>query len=269
MGIQKEKIIKDYKNGLSLRKLEVKYNISKGILRRKIIPKKIIRNYSEASTNAHSMYKESFKHSQESKKKMRKSRLAYMKKHPEKTAWRKSNMSYPEKLFLDAISNYPEYLIEREKSFYPYFADFTILNAKVVIEIDGSQHEIPSRKQSDEIKDTLILSKGYRVIRFKALEVINDIDSVINTLINFINSDTLILKSEFISIKEAKEASFLEQKLQTEELKNKRHLIRLNDIKNTLNKRGSISKLSNKWNISHTSVRRWILKYYPDFYKKE
>lgn len=44
------------------------------------------------------------KHTEESKNKMRKSRLKFMKDNPEKTAWRTSNkLSWPERYFIDAV----------------------------------------------------------------------------------------------------------------------------------------------------------------------
>ena len=77
-------------------------------------------------------------------------RLKYMKEHPEETAWRKSNLSYPEKIFKDYIENNElnkKYLIIREYPIFPYFIDFAFINEKVAIEIDGTQHLLPERKK--------------------------------------------------------------------------------------------------------------------------
>jgi hypothetical protein len=39
---------------------------------------------------------------------------------------------------------------------------------------------------------------------------------------------------------------------------------RFNDLKNIEKKRGYITKLSKKWNVSHTQVRRFIEKHWPE-----
>ena len=77
-----------------------------------------------------------------------------MKNNPEKTAWRLSNVSYPEKLFIEYIESNgldKKYSIIREYSVFPYFIDFAFVNQMVAIEIDGSQHLLPERKEKDEM----------------------------------------------------------------------------------------------------------------------
>jgi very-short-patch-repair endonuclease len=86
------------------------------------------------------------------KRKMREFRIEWMKKNPERTAWRQSNLSFPEKIFLNEIKNRnldKSFLIIREMSFHPYFIDFAFFNEKVAVEIDGSQHLIEERREKD------------------------------------------------------------------------------------------------------------------------
>jgi hypothetical protein len=52
---------------------------------------------------ARKKYPDKFKHNEESKKIMREKRLEFMKNNPDKTAWRLSNVSYPEKLFIEYV----------------------------------------------------------------------------------------------------------------------------------------------------------------------
>jgi very-short-patch-repair endonuclease len=132
------------------------------------------------------------KHTEESKQKMREFRLKWMKDNPEKTAWRTSNLSYPEKLFLNKIKElklYEIYLIVREKSIFPYFIDFAFINEKIAVEIDGSQHELVDKKENDIKKDKLLNELGWRVIRFTASEINRNIDGCIFILNKFIKSD--------------------------------------------------------------------------------
>jgi very-short-patch-repair endonuclease len=100
-----------------------------------------------------------------------------MKEHPEQTAWRIKNMSYPEKCFQKILEDNgldKKYLIYREYSVFPYFIDFAFINEKVAVEIDGSQHLEEERKKRDKEKDKLLLSKGWKVLRIAANEVTHD-----------------------------------------------------------------------------------------------
>ena len=104
---KKDEIIWDYvENKLSLKEVMIKHNIRSRSYLCKLLQGKI-RSTSEANKLAHKKYPERFKHSEESKEKIRKIRLQYLKEHPENTAWRRSNESYPEKMF-------KKYLEERE-----------------------------------------------------------------------------------------------------------------------------------------------------------
>ena len=96
---EKEQIIKDYvEDFLSLREIYKKYNIRSKIWVDKLLDGKK-RSVSDGVKIAHKKYPNSFKLSEETKKKMREKRLAWMKANPDKTAWRLKNMSYPEKCF--------------------------------------------------------------------------------------------------------------------------------------------------------------------------
>ena len=114
-----------------------------------------------------------------------------MKENPEKTAWRTSNLSYPEKVFLNKIKDIEydkKYKIEREKSVFPFYIDFAFIEQKLAIEIDGSQHLLPDRVLSDERKDTFLKENGWIIVRFTASEVIKNVDLVISKLDSLLNA---------------------------------------------------------------------------------
>src|SRR5438067_10440515 len=54
----------------------------------------------------------------------------------------------------------------------PYVADFACMAARVVIEVDGSQHGEPPGAVSDQERTMWLESQGYRVLRFWNNDVI-------------------------------------------------------------------------------------------------
>ena len=68
----------------------------------------------------------------------------------------------------------------RQYSIGPYFADLFCLEAKLVIEVDGSQHA--DREAQDERRSALMHTKGYRVLRFWNFEVMSNVESVVERI---------------------------------------------------------------------------------------
>ena len=195
----KKVINEDYENGLSIGEICKKYNMSsKSYISNYVLSGKT-RSVSEAGKLAHKKYTESFRHTEETKKKMREKRLAWMKANPEKTAWRLKNMSYPEKCFQKILEDNgldKKYLIYREYSAFPYFIDFAFINEKLAVEIDGSQHLEEERKKRDEEKDKLLMSKGWRILRITALDVVRDGAKALNCLLEMLGDN----KTEYTKV---------------------------------------------------------------------
>jgi very-short-patch-repair endonuclease len=189
----KANIVKDYvENLLTISECMVKYGIRSKTYIAKLLEGKT-RNTSEANKLAHKKYPEAYLHSEETKAKIRKKRLAFMKAHPEQTAWRQKNMSYLEEMFLKFLTERgyaDKFLIQREFSVFPYFIDFAFVDLKIAIEIDGSQHLLPERKKKDELKDALLHSQGWRVIRIAESVVKTDWDIIQQVLDEHIHLDT-------------------------------------------------------------------------------
>lgn len=189
----RESIIKDYvENLFSIRDLSSKYGIrSKTFITKVLGDKK--RSVSESRIVAHKRYPEVFKHSEETKVLLKEKRLNFMKKHPEKTAWRQKNISYPEQCFINMLSDYgfdKEYLIYREYSVFPYFIDFAFIDIKLVVEVDGAQHLEPERAERDRKKDNLLLENGWSVIRFTASDVMRNSSMVAEVLKEHLKKDS-------------------------------------------------------------------------------
>jgi len=69
----------------------------------------------------------------------------------------------------------------RQHAIGNYVPDFCSPKAKLVIELDGSQHI--EQEEQDKERTKYLESQGYRVIRFWNNDVMNDIEGVIRAII--------------------------------------------------------------------------------------
>jgi very-short-patch-repair endonuclease len=225
LSVIKDELIKLYVDeSYSVKDLRKKFKIQSDDIK-DILGNKV-RSSSDAIKLAHKKYPENFKHTEESKKIMREKRLEFMKNNPEKTAWRLSNVSYPEKLCIEYIEKNSldkKYSIVREYSVFPYFIDFAFVNEMVAIEIDGSQHLLPERKERDDKKDKLLNDLGWLVIRVSEKEIKTNIDEVFKQILLIlkdkpkINSHRigLVVKPKKRQKKERNEFGFTEKQIQS------------------------------------------------------
>jgi very-short-patch-repair endonuclease len=171
--LHKAEIIDLYtKNLWSLNDIKNKFKLGSEPVKK--ILKPFIRTKSESNIVARTRYPEKYKHTEITKNILREKRLFYMKQNPDKTAWRLSNMSYPEILFFNKLIELEWdklYSICREFHVHPFFIDFAFLNEKLAVEIDGSQHLNPTRKKRDRIKDDLLLKSGWSIFRVSETEI--------------------------------------------------------------------------------------------------
>jgi very-short-patch-repair endonuclease len=72
--------------------------------------------------------------------------------------------------------------IRRQVPMGPYVADFICHAAKIVIEVDGSQHGFDRHAERDRARDDWFQEQGYRVFRFWNHDVLTGIDSVLDTI---------------------------------------------------------------------------------------
>ena len=64
----------------------------------------------------------------------------------------------------------------------PYIADFVCMARRLVIELDGSQHNTDAHKVRDEQRTRWLESEGYRVIRFWNNDLTHNMDGVLETV---------------------------------------------------------------------------------------
>ena len=68
----------------------------------------------------------------------------------------------------------------RQHSVGPYICDFACVDARVVVELDGSQHV--EQSGYDARRDGILRSGGFRVLRFWNNDVLSQTDVVLETI---------------------------------------------------------------------------------------
>jgi very-short-patch-repair endonuclease len=64
-----------------------------------------------------------------------------------------------------------------------YFADFYVPHARLVIEVDGEAHNRGDRPVRDERRAEYLKTKGYRLLRIPAVEVLRNLESVLQAIV--------------------------------------------------------------------------------------
>lgn len=275
---EKEQIIKDYvENVLSIREVCKKYGIGSKVWVRKLLGENI-RNFSEANKIAHKKYPNSYKLSEGTKDKIRKAHLKWMKEHPEQTAWRLKNMSYPEKCFKKILEDNgldKKYLIYREYSVFPYFIDFAFINEKLAVEIDGSQHLEEDRKRRDEEKDKLLISKGWKVLRIAAIEVTHDGAKALKAVLDMLKEPTA--KYEVVGIlrapkkyqKAVRGEDGLTDKQRLNAFNQRRVERPLKEELFEMVKNEPFTAIASKYGVSDIAITKWCKQYNIPYSKKD
>ena len=73
-------------------------------------------------------------------------------------------------LWYDFLKTFPVN-VHRQKVIGLYIVDFYISQAKIVIELDGSQHYEPEHRQMDAARDEYLAALGLRVLRYSNTDV--------------------------------------------------------------------------------------------------
>ena len=67
----------------------------------------------------------------------------------------------------------------RQHPFGDYILDFVCLEAKLVIEVDGGQH---NESAQDVVRDRVLVNADFRVMRFWNNQVLNEIEPVVESI---------------------------------------------------------------------------------------
>ena len=74
----------------------------------------------------------------------------------------------------------------RQKLLLSYIVDFYCAKAKLIIELDGSQHYEPDYQEKDTLRDAELNSLGFTVMRFSNDGVMREIESVVEQIYLFL-----------------------------------------------------------------------------------
>ena len=90
------------------------------------------------------------------------------------------------------------YKFRRQHIIGSFIADFVCLSHNLIIEVDGLIHQHPENQKNDQERTEWLQSKGYSVIRFSNEQVMQDIESTLETIIQKLNSLKKINNDSFI-----------------------------------------------------------------------
>ena len=106
----------------------------------------------------------------------------------------RKNMTPEEKhLWYDFLKRLPV-TVNRQKNIGNYIVDFYIASKRVVIELDGSQHGIIEKCESDKQRDYELSRIGITVLRYPNIDINRNFDMVCGDILNKIKISVNELK---------------------------------------------------------------------------
>jgi len=110
--------------------------------------------------------------------------IIVMNKQIENSRYLRKNMTVQERKLWNIIRNrqFFGYRFRRQFSIGDYIVDFICREKKIIIEIDGSQHNENENISYDKLRTEYLNANGYKVIRFWNNEVDNNLSGVYEKL---------------------------------------------------------------------------------------
>ncbi len=101
----------------------------------------------------------------------------------------RKNMTKVERhLWYDFLKKLPV-TVHRQKVIGKYIVDFYCAAARVVIELDGSQHYEAQGKQEDATRDSYLRELGITVLRYSNLDIAKHFDAVCADILKNLSLD--------------------------------------------------------------------------------
>ena len=100
----------------------------------------------------------------------------------------RKNMTKEERhLWYDFLKELPV-MVHRQKAIGPYVVDFYIAQANLVIELDGSQHFLPTGQKADAVRDAYLCSCGLTVLRYSNSDIQRNFSGVCQDILDHIEN---------------------------------------------------------------------------------
>ena len=94
----------------------------------------------------------------------------------------RKNLTLPEGLLWSELRKRPGgFKFRRQHPAGPFILDFVCLSAQLVIEVDGAFHDFSAAR--DEERDKWLVNQGFRTIRVRAKDVLQDLDGVLQLIL--------------------------------------------------------------------------------------
>lgn len=97
----------------------------------------------------------------------------------------RKNLTKEERILWNMLRNrkFKNLKFKRQFPIGEYIVDFVCDEKKIIIEIDGGQHNTPENLEKDNARTEFLKSKGYRVIRFWNNDIKDNIKGVYENLL--------------------------------------------------------------------------------------
>ena len=90
-------------------------------------------------------------------------------------------------LWYDFLKTYPVQF-RRQYPIGPYYVDFFCYQAKLIVELDGSQHTEPEAVAYDKARTAYLQAQGYAVLRISNLDIWRNFRGVCEAIENCVKS---------------------------------------------------------------------------------
>jgi len=102
----------------------------------------------------------------------------------------RKNMTDSEKvLWMHLKSGIQNFKFRRQHPIGLYVADFFCRKLKLIIEVDGSIHDLEENKINDKEREKFFTDSGYSIIRFSNTQVHNEIEFILKEINSLIKKE--------------------------------------------------------------------------------
>jgi len=100
----------------------------------------------------------------------------------------RKNQTEAEKLLWYRLRNkkFLGFKFRRQQLIGKYIVDFVNFERKIIIEVDGEQHNFKDRKFKDNVRTKWLTTQGFTIVRFWNNDILKDIEEVLEQIKVFI-----------------------------------------------------------------------------------